>query len=282
MKLTALPSLALLTALASHAFAGPLKEAKINQIVNDVKLVEPRQGARPAVLQEVIKEDLGVATGVQSRAELIFQDDTLTRLGAETFFSFQPGTRDLNLECGSMLLQVPKNRGGARIRAASVTASITGTTVMVDHLAGGRIKLTVLEGSMTVMANAHPADKLALRAGKQVIVNPDAKSLPAPTDVNLRTLIRDSVLTNPVLFKGKSKLNIAALPSMDLIEKEMDLQDAAATKDGQVADASPPAATEAISVTPTKTTTLLFEGEVLAVSPAKRETPLTTSVEFHF
>ena len=94
MKLIALPTLALLTALTAPAFAGPLKEAKINQIVNDVKLIEPRQGARPATLQELIKDDLGVATGVQSRAELIFQDNTLTRLGAETFFSFQPGTRE--------------------------------------------------------------------------------------------------------------------------------------------------------------------------------------------
>ena len=150
-----------------------------------------------------------------------------TRLGAETFFSFQPGTRELNLERGSMLLQVPKGLGGARIRAASVTASITGTTVMVEYLAGTRIKLTVLEGSMEVRANAHPADKLSLRAGKMVIVSPDAKGLPTPMEVNLRGLMRDSVLINPVLFKGKAKLNLAALPSVGLIEKEIALQDAA-------------------------------------------------------
>lgn len=234
MKFTAPASLAILTALASHVVAGPLKEARINQIVNDVKLIEPRQGARPATLQEVVKDDLGVATGVQSRAELLFQDNTLTRLGAETFFSFQPGTRDLKLDRGSMLLQVPKNLGGARIRAASVTASITGTTVMVEHLAGGMIKLTVLEGSMMVTANANPGDKVVLHAGKMILVTPDEKSLPTPVDVNLRALMQDSVLTNPVLFKGKSKLNVAALPSVGLIEREIALQDAAIGDGGQV------------------------------------------------
>ena len=97
MKLNALPAF-ILTGLISHTLAGPLQEAKVYQIVNEVKVVAPREGAHTATLQELIKNDLGVATGIQSRAELIFQDNTLTRLGAETFFTFESGTRNLNLD----------------------------------------------------------------------------------------------------------------------------------------------------------------------------------------
>ena len=228
MKLNTLPAMVLLTALSTHAFAGPLKEAKINQIVNDVKVIEPRQGARPAALQDSIKDDLAVTTGVQSRAELLFQDNTLTRLGAETFFSFQPGTRNLNLDRGSMLLQVPKNLGGARIRAASVTASITGTTIMMEYLPGRAVKLVVLEGSLRVETDRRPGESIMLHAGKMVIVTPDAKEMPKPTDVDLRKLVRTSVLIDPTLFKGKSRDTVAALPSLGLIEKEIALQNGGA------------------------------------------------------
>ena len=277
MKRFILAALAIFPGLATATFAGPLREAKISQIVNDVKLVEPREGARAAALQDVIKDDRGVATGVQSRAELLFQDNTLTRLGAETYFSFQPGTRDLKLERGSMLLQVPKNLGGARIRAASVTASITGTTVLVENLPGTRLKLTVLEGSMEVATRANPADKIDLRAGKMMIVNPGAKSLPTPVNVNLRALMRDSVLANPVLFRGKSNLKVAELPSAGLIEKEIAFQDAGAKDTGMVA------ATTTTSETGTARTTgqtlALLDSDKIATNPARTDTPLATTIE---
>lgn len=229
MKATALSALAILTSLAAHALAGPLREARINQIVNDVKVVEPRTGARSAALKDVIKDDLGVATGIQSRAELLFQDNTLTRLGAETFFSFTPGTRNVNLERGSMLLQVPKNLGGARIRAASVSASITGTTIMVEHLAGKRVKIVVLEGGLNVAVDNRPGANVMLHAGKMVVIAPDAKEVPKPVDVNLRKFVQTSALVDSKVFQGGSKTSAADLPSMPLIEQEIARQEGAGT-----------------------------------------------------
>jgi hypothetical protein len=230
-----LPLFAIGIAFSSLASAGPLKEATINQIVNDVKVIEPQRGPHAAALQEVIKDDLGVHTGVQSRAELLFQDATLTRLGAETFFSFKPGTRDLNLERGTLLLQVPKNLGGARIRAASVTASITGTTIMMEHLPSKSLKIVVLEGSLRVGINGRVGENLMLTAGKMVIMAPDAKRVPEPVDVDLRKLIRTSSLIDPAAFRGKSKASIAVLPSMGLIDKEIARQDGLVKERGLVA-----------------------------------------------
>src|SRR5438552_13891055 len=105
-----------------QTMAGPLTSAEVTKIINRVSVIDPAKGGHPATVRDVIKDDLGLQTGAKSRSELLFQDNTLTRIGAETFFSFKTGTRDMTLEKGSMLLQVPKGLGGAKIHTAAVTA----------------------------------------------------------------------------------------------------------------------------------------------------------------
>src|ERR1700730_9682977 len=163
---------------AQLAVAGPLTEAQVTKIINQVSLVDPQSGERPAVVRDVIKDDLGLETGKKSRSELLFQDNTLTRIGGETFFSFKTGTRDLTLEKGSMLLQVPKGLGGAQIHTAAVTAAITGTTIMIEYIPKQYIKVLVLEGSLRLSRNGRFGDSLVLTPGKMVIMRPDVKKIP--------------------------------------------------------------------------------------------------------
>jgi hypothetical protein len=113
--------------------AALLKQAEVTAVVNDVNIVDPTAGERKAKTQDVIQGERGVKTGIQSRAELLFQDKTLTRLGANTVFSFNEGSRDMELARGTMLLQCPKGAGGAKIRTAAVTAAITGTTILLEY-----------------------------------------------------------------------------------------------------------------------------------------------------
>src|SRR3984893_6556119 len=167
----------------NSALAGPLTSAEVTKIINRVSVVDPEKGGHPAVIREVIKDDLGLQTGAQSRSELLFQDDTLTRIGAETFFSFKTGTRDMTLEKGSMLLQVPKGLGGAKIHTAAVTAAITGTTIMMEYIPDQYIKVLVLEGSLRLSRNGTFGDSLVLRSGQMVIMQPDAKKIPEPVNV---------------------------------------------------------------------------------------------------
>jgi FecR protein len=178
------------------AVAGPLAEAQVTKIINQVSLVDPQNGERPAVVRDVVKDDLGVETGEKSRSELLFQDNTLTRLGAETFFSFKTGTRDLTLGKGSMLLQVPKGLGGARIHTAAVTAAITGTTIMMEYIPAKYLKVMVLEGSLRLSRNGLLGDSVVLTAGKMVIMRPDAKNIPEPVNVDLQHVVQTSTLVN--------------------------------------------------------------------------------------
>src|ERR1700736_2175994 len=190
--------------------AGPLTSAEVTKIINRVSVIDPGKGGHAASIREVIKDDLGLQTGEKSRSELLFQDNTLTRIGAETFFSFKTGTRDMTLEKGSMLLQVPKGLGGAKIHTAAVTAAITGTTIMMEYVPHVYIKVIVLEGSLRLSRNGSSGDSVVLHAGKMVIMRPDEKKIPEPVDVDLKVVVKTSTLVN---FSSGSP----PLPSMPLI-----------------------------------------------------------------
>jgi hypothetical protein len=193
-----------------QSIAGPLTSAQVTKVINRVSVIDPAKGTHPAVLRDVIKDNLALQTGARSRSELLFQDNTLTRIGAETFFSFKTGTRDLTLEKGSMLLQVPKGLGGATIHTAAVTAAITGTTILMEYSPGQYLKVLVLEGSLRLSRNGSFGDSLVLHPGKMVIMRPDAKKIPDPIDIDLAEIVRTSTLVN---FPGSE-----VLPSMPLIQ----------------------------------------------------------------
>ena len=205
--------------------AGPLTEARVTRIINDVSVVDPASGPRKAELQTVIKDQIGLKTGIKSRSELLFQDNTLTRVGPESYFSFTAGTRDMSLEKGTMLLQVPKGLGGAKIRTAAVTAAITGTTIMIEHIPGKNLKVLVLEGSLRLSVNGRFGDSLLLLPGKMVIMPPNAKRIPEPVSVDIAKVVKTSSLVT------MGDAGTAPLPSMPLIEKEIATQ--AAAKNGK-------------------------------------------------
>src|SRR5437899_11424019 len=109
--------------------AEELKEAKVTQVVQDVKVLPSGAAARPATVNETVRQGSAVQTGVQSRSELTFKDQTITRLGEKTIFTVRGEGRTIELGSGQFLLYVPKKAGGAKIKMGAVTAGITGTTV---------------------------------------------------------------------------------------------------------------------------------------------------------
>src|ERR1700719_1738118 len=125
------------------------KEARVTQIIRDVKLVPSDAAARAAAVNDKVSEDTGVRTGGDSRSELTFSDLTITRLGANTVFSFSKAGRTAKVDSGSILLRVPKDSGGGTIRNNVVTVAVTGTTVIFEANRPNR-KLITLEGSSRV------------------------------------------------------------------------------------------------------------------------------------
>jgi hypothetical protein len=106
--------------------ADELKEAKVTQIIQDVRVLPSGASARPAAVNEDVRQGSAVQTGVQSRSELTFKDQTITRLGEKSTFSVGQGSRTIDLGSGQFLLYAPKKSGGAKVKMGSVTAAITG------------------------------------------------------------------------------------------------------------------------------------------------------------
>lgn len=180
------------------AQAAPLKSASLSKKVNDVKISESSREASDASLGDKITGSSTVLTGRQSRAELSFADSTITRIGANASFRFNSGSRDMEIQQGSFLLQVPKNAGGATIRTSTVTAAITGTTTMMEYSPGKWVKFICLEG--TAKLRNKKGENMDVPAGKMIVMHPNADKFPRPVTVNVKKMMKTSALTNEETF----------------------------------------------------------------------------------
>lgn len=115
-----------LAGVAPLVTAEQLEQARVSQVIQDVRLLQTHGAPQPAVVNDKVIQGMGVRTGVESRAELTFDDLTITRLGANTIFSFKQGTRELDLTSGAVLLQVPPEKPAVKVSTSAVTAAVTG------------------------------------------------------------------------------------------------------------------------------------------------------------
>jgi FecR protein len=98
----------------------------VTQVIQDVRVLPSNASPRPATVNDNVHQGTAVQTGVQSRSELTFKDQTITRLGEKTIFNVGEGPRTIDLGRGQFLLYAPKKAGGAKVKAGPVTAAITG------------------------------------------------------------------------------------------------------------------------------------------------------------
>jgi len=183
------------------------KEARVSQVVRDVNLLAPHAAARTAHLNDNVTDGSAVHTGVDSRAELTFADLTITRIGANSIFSFEENGRNVNVENGAILLRVPRNSGGARIRSSALTVGITGTTVMFEYRRRTYTKLIVLEGSSEAWLTKYPGNRVRVRGGQMLVVSAGATRLSEPVDIDVDRLLGTATLITA----------FPPLPSLELI-----------------------------------------------------------------
>jgi len=91
-------ALGLVSATGQNSAGNVLKEARVTQVVKDVKLLANQAEPRPATTSDTVRGNTAVRTGAESRAELTFSDLTIARLGANTIFSFDQGSRTVDLK----------------------------------------------------------------------------------------------------------------------------------------------------------------------------------------
>jgi len=126
------------------------KQAKFTQVVNNVEVISSDQARHAAELNGIFKMPEVLQTGPASRAELTAPDNTVTRVGANTIFSFDPANRTIDLQQGSLLFHSPHGKGGGTIHTGSATASVLGTTIIVTTTPNGGFKVLALEGEAEI------------------------------------------------------------------------------------------------------------------------------------
>ena len=136
------------------ATAAPLQEARVSQVIQDVRLLEAHAAPRPAAVNDKLTLERAVRTGKESRAELTFADLTITRLGANTIFSLKARTREVDLTSGTVLLSVPTGAAPVRANTTAVTVAVTGGTALLAT--GPPTKFMVLEGIGTIYPTWSP------------------------------------------------------------------------------------------------------------------------------
>lgn len=206
--------LAGLLCICVPAFAAPLTESTFTEVVKDVNVVTAStKAAQPASLNETVRAPNLVRTGPESRAELTAPDQTITRIGANTVFSFEPSGREINLEKGNVLFHSPAGKGGGSIRSGGAAAAVLGTTLIVSSTGSGGFKVILLEGHGTVTL---PNGKsTTLHAGQLVFILPGQSHFGPVLEINLGKLVAGSMLVNGFNHP---------LSSLGLIQNAIDLQ----------------------------------------------------------
>ncbi len=184
-----------LAGLTLPIHAAPLIESTFTEVVNEVNIVaNGTESATPAKINNTFNAPDLVRTGPDSRAELTAPDQTITRVGANSVFSFEPARRNLRLEQGNVLFHPPAGAGGGTITSGGTTAAVLGTTLIVSATANGGFKVILLEGRGKVTLSG--GKSVTLRAGQLVFVQPGGKTLSPVLDINLAKLVAGSLLVN--------------------------------------------------------------------------------------
>ena len=155
---------------STAANAANIERSTITEVVKDASVLQPAtKGRKAARVSDVFGVPEVLRTGADSRVEMIAEDQTVTRVGANTIFSFEPQKREINLQKGSVLFNSPTGKGGGTIRTAAATAAVQGTTLIVVTTQNGGFKTLLMEGRGRVKSKGQTR---SLGAGQMVYVLP--------------------------------------------------------------------------------------------------------------
>src|SRR6266513_4267657 len=111
--------------------AAALKNGHVAEVVGDVQITHGGTAPTAAKVNTAVTE-ASIETGAASRAEIAFGDRTVVRLGDNTDLRVDSQSRGFDLAAGAILTQVPPGVGGTLLKVRNVTATTTGTTLIVE------------------------------------------------------------------------------------------------------------------------------------------------------
>jgi hypothetical protein len=213
--------------------AANIDRSTLTEVVNSVRVIEPatKKSSTAKVNTEFFAPNV-LRTGADSRAEMIAPDQTVTRVGQNTVFSFSRDTREIELQKGSILFQSPTGKGGGTIRTPAASAAVLGTTLIVCATQNGGFKALLVEGNGRVKGAGGAIRNL--NSGQMVYVLPGGK-LSGIFEFRLSQQVAASNLVSGF----KKKIPSAGKIQAAIDKQERDLAQGRALDTGLLASGSP-------------------------------------------
>ncbi len=180
--------------IATIMFAAERKHARVTEVIRDVRLLSAQLAARPATMNDAVNEGTAVRTGNDSRAELTFTDQTITRLGANTVFSFGAAARTYDLGSGAILMTAPRDAGTVKISAGVANCAVSGFTGIWESHSKFWNKILIFEGNGDAWLKKNPSDHRHMHSRQILVFPPNANVLPQPQEFDVCKAINDGLL----------------------------------------------------------------------------------------
>ena len=174
---TVLAAASSLAIAAPAAAEVPLIWASIRASHNQVALVTARGQARSVASPESFNrfnpEDT-LTTGLQARAEVLFNEGSLLRIGEQTSLNFWPDHRLLRLSQGTAAVFVPPGQGRTVIETPTTRIGLNSNGVVVRYVPSRGLTLVMalanpLTGPVSI-TTAISGQDIALYAGQMALI----------------------------------------------------------------------------------------------------------------
>ena len=175
--------------------ATEFKDAEITTLKNIVEH-DAGQGPVPAKVSERIAENSKVTTAAASMAEFTFGDSSITRIGANSVFSFQSKERLVKLDKGTALIHATPGNGGATVDCGGVTAAVSGSTFMASRSATGGAVFVLLESSGSLKVTTPGGQTVTILPGQAASTGTGPKSAIQVFDVDVKKVMETTPLVS--------------------------------------------------------------------------------------
>ncbi|PSN77106.1 hypothetical protein C8B47_23840 [filamentous cyanobacterium CCP4] len=163
------------TAIASPALAEvPWTWAKLSNSTNQVSLLSAGGVARPATVADCFCPGETLNTSTMAKAEVLFNDGSLTRVGEQASLRFWPNTRNLYLARGTAAVFVPPGRGRTTVQTVNATVGLNSTAVVVRYVPSRQLTLIMALAtapSGPVLVTGATGQEFALYGGQMAFVS---------------------------------------------------------------------------------------------------------------
>ena len=161
-------------------------------VKNDVYSLKDTNKAT-AILNDKIESDSQVGTGEQSMCEISLDDKSITRIGANSMFSFVQKERLVKCGKGTFLVSKDPETETMTVTTGSVTAAVNGSTVVFD-VRDDATHIAVAETTTGVVVTDKNGKSITLQSGEGISATSNGMTSSTPKSVDVKDLISSSPL----------------------------------------------------------------------------------------